>query len=98
MKDIWGIIKEKRSFHLLRFFWGKISLKSKNQLTETFCARQKNVKFNVVFRSSNRIRNAFCSKIQIPKYMNLNVTYTFQWNICNYVYIGETKCHFLVNE
>ena len=53
---------------------------------------------NVVFRSSNRIRNAFRSKDQIPKYMNSKVIYKFKCNICNDVYIGEMKRHFLVCE
>ena len=46
---------------------------------------------NVVFRPSNRIRNAF--KDQVPKYMNSNVIYKFKCNICN-----ETKRQFLVRE
>ena len=53
---------------------------------------------NVVFRPSNRIRNAFRFKDQIPKYMNSKVIYKFKCNICNDVYIGETKRHFLVCE
>ena len=58
----------------------------------------KNVKLNVVFKSSNRIRNAFRFKDQISKYMNSKVIYKFKCNICNDVYIGETKRHFLVRE
>ena len=53
---------------------------------------------NVVFRSSNRIRNSFWFKDRIPKYMKSKVIYTFNCNICNDVYIGETKHHFLVRE
>ena len=34
----------------------------------------------------------------IPKYMNSKVIYKFKCNICNDVYIGETKRHFLVRE
>ena len=30
--------------------------------------------------------------------MNSKVTYKFKCNICNDVYIGETKRHFLVRE
>ena len=53
---------------------------------------------NVVFRSSNRIRNAFRFKDQIPKYMNSKVICKFKCNICNDVYIGETNCPLLVRE
>ena len=73
-----------------------MSLQYKKQLTEIFRTCQKNIKLNVVFRSSNRIRNAFWFKDQIPKYMNLKVIYKFKCNIYNDVYIGETKSHFLV--
>ena len=79
-------------------FLSKISLQSKKQLTEIFRTCQKNVKLNVVFRSSNRIRNAFRFKDQIPKYMNSKVIYKFKCNICNDVYIGENKRHFLARE
>ena len=77
---------------------GKISLQNKKQLTDIFGTCQKNLKWNVVFRSTNRIRNVFRFKYQIPKYMNAKVIYKFKWNICNDVYIGETKRHFLVRE
>ena len=53
---------------------------------------------NVVFRSSTRIRNDFRFKDQIQKYINSKVIYKFKCNICNDVYIGETKRHFLFRE
>ena len=53
---------------------------------------------NVVFRSSNRIRNAFRFKDQIPKYLNSKVIYKLKCNIYNDAYIGEKKRHFLVRE
>ena len=75
-----------------------MSLQNKKQLTEIFQTCQKNIKLNVVFRSSNRICNAFRFKDQIPKYMSSKVIYKFKCNISNDVYIGETKHHFLVHE
>ena len=68
------------------------------KLSNVFLLAKKKVKLNVVFRSSNRIRNAFWLKDQILKYMNSKVVYKFECNICNGVYIGETKLHFLVSE
>ena len=47
---------------------------------------------------SNRIRNAFRFKDQISKYINAKVIYKFKCNICNDVYISETKRHFLEYE
>ena len=93
-----GTVSKKKEVFICIEFLGKISLQSKKQLTETFCTCQKNIKLNVVFRSSNRIRNAFWLKDQIPKYMNSKVIYKFKCNICNDVYIGEIKRHFLVRE
>ena len=76
----------------------QIALQSKKQLTEIFRTCLKNIKLNVVFRSSSRIRNAFRFKDQIPKYMNSKVIYKFKYNIFNDAYIGETKHHFLTRE
>ena len=73
-------------------------VQSKKQLIEIFRTCQKNVKLNVVFRSSNRIRNAFRFKDLIPSYMNSKVIYKYKCNICNDVYIGETKRHILVRQ
>ena len=77
---------------------GKISLQSKKQLIDIFRTCCKKMKLNVLFRSSNKIRNAFCSKDQIRIYINSNVIYKYKCNICNDVYIGETKCHLLVHQ
>ena len=59
---------------------------------------KKNIKLNVVFRSSNRIRNAFRFKDVIPSSLNSKVIYKFTCNICNDVYIGETKRHSIVRQ
>ena len=42
------------------------------------------------------IPDALCFKDKIPIYMNSNVIYKYKSNICNDVYIGETKRHCLV--
>ena len=75
-----------------------MSLQNKKQLTEIFRTCQKNIKLNVVFKSSNKIRNASQFKDQIPIYMNSKVIYEFKCNIFNVVYIRETNHHFVVRE
>ena len=97
-RNISGTVSKKKEVFICLEFLGKMSLQNKKQLTEIFRTCQKNIKLNVVFRSSNRIRNAFRFKDQIPKYMNSKVIYKFKNNICNEVFIGETKRHFLVSE
>ena len=89
---------DKKEIFICLEYLGKISLQSKKQLIEIFRTCQKNVKLNVVFRSSNRIRNAFRFKDLIPSYMNSKVIYKYKCNICNDVYIGETKRHILVRQ
>ena len=69
--------KKKKEVFICLEFLGKISLQSKKQLTEIVHTCLKNIKLNVVFRSSNRIRNVFRFKYQIPKYMNSKVIYEF---------------------
>ena len=97
-RNISSEVSKKRQVFICLEFLGKISLQSKKQLAVIFRTCQKNVKLNAVFRSSNRIRNAFRFKDQIPKYMNSNMIYKFKCSICNGVYIGKTKRHFLVRE
>ena len=47
---------------------------------------------------SNRTRNAFRFKDQIPIYKNSEVVYKFKCNIRNDVYTGETIRRFLARE
>ena len=74
-RNISGTVSKKKEVFICLEFLGKMSLQNKRQLTEIFWTCQKNIKLNVVFRSSNRIRNAFRFKDQIPKYMNSKVIY-----------------------
>ena len=62
-------VSDKKEIFICLKFLGKISFQSKKQLTEIF-RKQKNVKVNVIFKSSNRIRNAFRFKDIIPTFMN----------------------------
>ena len=79
-------------------FLEKISFLTKKQLTEIFRTCKKNLKVNVIFKSSNRIRNAFRFKDMILIFMNSKEVYKFKCNICNDAYIGETKRHLLVRQ
>ena len=56
------------------------------------------MKMNFVLRLSNKIRNAFRFKDQIPLYMNSNAIYKHKYNICNDICIGEIKCHLFVRQ
>ena len=77
---------------------GKISLQVKRQLIEIFRTCNKDIKLNVVFKSSVRMSNAFRFKDQIPKCLNSMLLYKFTCNTCNSVYIGKTKRHYLVRQ
>ena len=77
-------------------FLGKISLQVKRQLTEIFRTCNKDIKVNVVLKSSVRMSNALRFKDQIPKCLNSILLYRLTCNTCNSVYIGKTRRHYLV--
>ena len=58
----------------------------------------KNVKLNVIFKSSKRIKNAFRLKYILPKHINSKVLHKFKCDTCNSVYIGKIKRHLLVRQ
>ena len=58
----------------------------------------KNVKLNVIFKSSKRIKNAFRFKDILPKHISPKVLYKFKSDTCNRAYIGETKQYLLARQ
>ena len=79
-------------------YLGKTSHQVKNHLKDIFLSCQKNDKLNVVFKSSSRIKNSFCSKDILPEHINSKDLYKFKCDTCNSVYIGKTKRHLLVRQ
>ena len=79
-------------------FLVKISLQVKRELIEIFHTCNKDIRLNIVFKSSLRMPNAFRFKDQIPKCLNSVLLYKFTCNTCNSVYIGKTKRHYLVRQ
>ena len=76
----------------------KISLLAKKQLTNIFRSCRKDIKLNVVFKTSNRLRNAFRFKDQLPKCINSKVLYKYKRDIFNNAYIGKTKRDLIVRQ
>ena len=91
-------LSEKKEVIMSLEFLGKLSLQVKKQLNDKFRSCHKNVKLTVVFKSPNRIRNAFRFKEQLPKSINSKVLYRYTCDTCNSVYIGKTKRHLLVHQ
>ena len=91
-------VSDKKEIFIFLEFLGKIPFQSKKQLTEIFRTCKKHLKVNVIFKSSNRIRNASHFKVKIPTFMNSKLIYKFKCNICNGVYVDETKLHLLVRQ
>ena len=79
-------------------FLVKISLQVKRELIEIFHTCNKDIRLNIVFKSSLRMSNAFRFKDQIPKCLNSVLLYKFTCNTCNSAYIGKTKRHYLVRQ
>ena len=91
-------VSDKKEIFIFLELLGKIPFQSKKQLTKIFRTCKKNLKVNAIFKSSNRIRNAFRFKVKISTFMNSKLIYKFKCNICNDVYVGETKRHLLVRQ
>ena len=71
--------------------------KQKNNLyTNIFRSYCKDIKLNIIFKTSNRLHNAFKFKDQLPKCISLKVLYKCKCGICNNVYIGKTKSHLII--
>ena len=79
-RNISGTVSKKKEVFICLEFLGKMSLQNKKQLIEIVQACQKNIKLNVVFRSSNSIRNAFRFKDQIPKYKKASLSCSWEIN------------------
>ena len=79
-RNISGTVSKKKEVFICLEFLGKMSLQNKKQLIEIVQAYQKNIKLNVVFRSPNRIRNAFRFKDQIPQYKKASLSCSWEIN------------------
>ena len=71
-REFYYYAKEKEKTMSLEYL-GKISLLAKKQLTNIFRSCRKDIKLNVVLKTSNRLRNAFRFKYQLPKCINSKV-------------------------
>ena len=81
-------------------YLGKISLLAEKQLTNIFRSCRKDIKLNIVFKTSNRQfnRNASRFEDQLPKCINSELLYKYKCKICNNDYIGKTKRHLIVRQ
>ena len=89
---------QKKEITISLEYLGKISLLTKKQLTNIFRSCREDIKLKVVFKTSNRLRNAFRFKDQLPKCISSKVLYKYKCDICNNVYIGKTKRHLIVRQ
>ena len=84
---------------LLWIFGKNFSPKKKEQLVEIFQTCHNNIKLNVVFKSSNQLQNAFLLKIMFhTHFISSKVIYKYKCNICNGIYIEETKYHLFISQ
>ena len=79
-------------------YLGRTSLLAKKQLTNIFRSCSKDIKFNVIFKTSNRLRKAFRFKDLLPKCISSKVLHKYKCNIWNNVYIGKTKRHLIARQ
>ena len=77
-------------------FLGNSSIQLRKRLRSIYRECLPNIKLNVIFRSTNRLKSNFCFKDVIPRDLKSLVIYKFKCSICNDThYLGKTKRHFL---
>ena len=77
-------------------FLGPDSFTVRKKLLKLQSAFFPHFKFNIIFKSTNRIRNALLFKDKLPLNIRSNLIYRYTCNRCNSVYLGKTKRHYLV--
>ena len=95
-----NLTSTKKEIPITLQYLGKTSLQVKKKTVKghfsILSKKKKEVKRNIVFKSSKRIKNAFPFKHILPKNINSKVLYKFRCNTCNSVFIAKTKQHLLV--
>ena len=76
----------------------RIWTQHKINFVPVFRTCNKDIKLNVVSKSSVKMPNAIRFKDQIPKCLNSMLLYKFPCNTCNSVCIGKTKRQYLVRQ
>ena len=77
-------------------FLGKISIQMKKKLQQIFRECGKGIHLRIVFKSSNRLRSGFSFKDSLPISMDSHLLYQYTCDMCNHVYLGETRRHYQV--
>ena len=70
-------------------YLGPLSLQTKNKLRKSLKGILNCCKLHIVFKSQNKLANAFHIKDCIPKEFTSGVVYKFQCGLCNESYYGE---------
>ena len=77
-------------------YLGTQSLNIKKKLIKVISNYSPHCKINVIFNSSNRLRNFFGFKDKVPTDVRSHLLYRYTCSRCNSVYLGETRRHYLV--
>ena len=86
----------KKELRICLPFLGKQSLELRTKLCKFVTAHFPQCKLQVIFNSNNRLRN-FCSfKDKIPISVRSHILYRYTCDVCNAIYIGKTRRHYLV--
>ena len=88
---------QKKEITISLEYLGKISLLAKKK-KNIFRSCHKHIKLNVVFKTSNRLCNAFRFKDHLPNCIDSIVLYKYKCDICNGFYIGKTSHHLIVSQ
>ena len=86
----------KKELRILLPFLGNISKITRTRLTKTLTKHLKFCKLSIVFQTSNRLRNYFKFKDNVPETLRSNCIYKFTCGSCTASYNGKTFRHMKV--
>ena len=80
-------------FQIILPFLGTFSRRLEKKIKLAVKHHLPNVKVNVIYRASTRLRTLFAFKDKIPVYLSSRIIYKFTCGRCNSTYIGESIRH-----
>ena len=83
----------KKTLFLVLPYLGPLSLQTRTKLRNSLKGILNCCKLQIVFKSQNKLANAFHLKDCIPKELTSGVVYKFQCGLCNESYYGECVRH-----
>ena len=82
-----------KCYQIILPYLGSFSKRVEKKIKHGLQQHMPNIKINVIYRASTRLRTLFAFKDKLPSYLNSGIVYQFTCGRCNSAYIGETIRH-----